>query len=255
MVGTVDEWNQNTQQFYQVDYQLQEGKDFTGRKVIDALNEVTSYGYSTSQPVPMWVALWNNRIAYPEREEGLDYYEGWFISTATITGVRSTVTTSLDKVYNAVRAVYNSSTAGQSWTTFAEDKVSIARCGRREGRLQNGSAEGQALAEDLRDEALRIHKLPRFVCTIEITGIAQRFAGFLDGAHRLRAGETVFLSDLGMHALMSHSTYALAKLGIVSLIMRTSYNESTNSVIIDLGSSDQRLEVLMGRLGLSGGLG
>lgn len=231
------------------------------KKVRDILERVLGYGYRASDPRQIFFAIWDRRTPHLVVEPSLDATPNprWVVNANTLRVTNAgEIVASLNSggVYNRIYAVYDDQKMGTSLTTYAEDLLSIQRYGLREGYVQNGgSAEGLALAEDLRDAALERFRYPRQVAQITIRGIMPRFAGGWEPLSHVRAGQEIMVRDLASAPIYAAAYRGMSTRGLSGFILRAEYDAASNSLRVDLGMNDVAFDVLMSRLGLSGGLG
>lgn len=252
-VEYITDWNQKFAFVSDADY-IVGAQDYTDKKVSEAIESVLKYGYQEADLRPVYFALWENRMGYLFPEPTPSTYPDWMISVANVADSTG-LSMSLDQVYNKVYAVYDDQGQGVSKTTAAEDKLSQGRFGVIEGVVQNGgSPEGLALATDLRDMALERYKYPRQVLNLTARGFIRRGSGGYEYPYMVRAGDFILFTDLDMVTAQAGDLKGQAAQGISGFVLSTNYSADDNSVQIDFGSSDIKLETLMSRLGLSGGL-
>lgn len=229
-------------------------QDFTDKKVKDGIETALKFGYSESDLRPVYFAIWDNRIPHLFPEPFPDDIPDWFVSTKTM-GSDEEISQSTDGIYNRVFAAYDNQNSGPSKTLPAEDTVSQYRYGIREGLVQNGNnPEGLAMAESLRDMALERFKAPRQLYTLSISGLVRHNSGYLTFPYKIRAGDTVMITDADIMSTLGAEIGGLAKYGLFGFVVKTEYSSEDNSMKIDFGTSDVSFETVMSRLGLSGGL-
>jgi hypothetical protein len=229
--------------------------DFTDKKVREAIESLMGYGYREDDIRPIYFAIWEGRIPYLFPEPKPAKFPDWMVSIHSVSGGVAGISISLDTVFNRVFGVYDDQGEGPSKTLPAEDYLSQQRYGIREGTVQNGGTpEGLALANDLRDMALERYKYPRQVFTMEISGYIKSSAGFYDLPYRIRAGQQVLITDLDAMTVHAGTLAGQVAHGISGFVLRTDYDSSNHNLKIDFGASDVSFDILMSRLGLSGGL-
>lgn len=229
-------------------------QDFTDKKVKDAIEVALKFGYSEDSLRPAYFAIWDNKVPHLFPEPSFDQFPDWFVSK-TMSSASESVSNSLDSVYNRVYAAYDNQNEGPSKTLPANDAISQFRYGIREGLVQNGSnPEGLAMAEALRDMALDRYKSPRQIYSLNVSGVVQHGSGHLDYPYKIRAGDTILITDADLLTALGGELVGQIKDGLLGFVVSTNYSASTNSVEIQLGTNDQSFEMAMGRLGLSGGL-
>lgn len=230
--------------------------DFSGKKVKDAIEYVMSYGTSLDdEAYATFFALWSGRMAEVILEPRADYlWPDWYLSIDQVHS-RKLSSISIADMYNRVYSTYADGDGGPIPTIPSEDEYSIARYGLREGFLQTGDVPFTATRSYfLQDAALERYRYPRPVYTIEIDGMIQSSAGFLDYPYRIRAGDTIILHDGDMTATTLGSVAGQVANRLVSFVLKTEYDPASGILRLDIGSADQSFEALMGRLGISGGL-
>lgn len=231
--------------------------DFTDIKIKDGIEQSLAYGYSSASPVPAYIVIYDDRTPFIITSEAFSLYKykGYDIFIHNLTDDPGT-STSLDEVKNKIYAVYANEGEGPSKTTAASDTFSISKYGTMEGVVQNGgNQEGLDLAEDLRDYALQIHAWPRDAISFGVTGFVQHFSGATYSPCNIRAGDSVRFPDLDLLYTIDREQIAGASYSkYVTFVTSTSYDASTNTNTISVGLTDKRLELIMSRLGLSGGL-
>ena len=255
-VEFVPEWNQFTA--FIAGYTNITENDYSDKRVRDIIELMMRYGYTNDEADPIYFAIWNHRTPYVAVDTGGGSYPEWMVPFRNITRVttgRGSISLSADNVYNKVQAVYGDQGYGQSLTTPVEDLISQDRYGKRDGIVQNGgSIETIALANTLRNAALKRYRYPQQSCTVEVSGLVTHSTGFVDYPYRVRAGQLIMISDLDVSAVHQGSMWDMVESGISGFILRTEYNSDGNTIRLELGLADQSFEVAMGRLGLSGGL-
>jgi len=233
--------------------------DLSRRKVKDVIETVTKFGYSDADARPVYFGIWNNQVPKLMTELATNNvaYVDWFIRArlGSNQGRLDGYGYSTDGVYNKIYATYDDQGQGPSATLPAEDAVSQLRFGVREGFVENGSTpEGLTLANSLRDAALAAYKYPRQTLPLEVFGVAQNGAGQLDYPHRIRAGHTIRVLDVDPMIGVNGVSGGLRAHGFTGLVLGTEFDASTMTCRVDVGTTDTKLEVLLGRAGLSGGL-
>lgn len=254
-IDMIPEWNKSYALVSRSDYWVGT-RDYTDKKVKDAIEDVMKFGYDENDLRPIYFALFNDRIPTLFAEPQPTNYPDWLISSSSIVGGMAGITLSMDDVANRVYSVYDSTDAGTSKTLPSEDMLSQSRYGIIEGLVNNGNnPEGLALAEDLRDMALAKYKYPRQVYEFEITGFVQHQSGFYEYPYRIRAGQQILVIDSDYVTATASSMQGQAAHGLNGFVMATEYDAAAHSLRLTVGSLDASFEILMSRLGLSGGLG
>lgn len=259
-VGLVPEWRDKTM-FLNGATTIFRAKDIDmeHRKVRDIIEAALRFGYKETDARSLYFGLWQGRTPYliPEPKAGSEIYVDWFVParSAKNNNRLSGFGYSMDDVYNKVYAVYDDEADGVSWTLPAEDKTSQFRFGVIEGVLENGSTpEGLALAETLRNAALDKYRFPRQTVPLTVGPLVQDSSYNFVPAYGIRAGHTVRISDidplLGMSGFVGgyrgHSTHGF--------VMNTEYDGGSGTTRLDIGTVDTSLDVLLGRIGATGGL-
>lgn len=233
---------------------LVDTQDFTDKKVKDAIETVVKFGYSESDLRPVYFAIWDYKIAHLFPEPTFDDIPDWFVSVKSL-GSEEEISQSTDGIYNRVYAAYDNQNDGPSKTLPADDIISQHRYGIREGLVQNGNnPEGIAMSESLRDMALERFKAPRQVYSLSISGLIRHNSGHLTYPYKIRAGDTVLITDADIISSLGGDVSGFAKYGLFGFVVKTDYSADSNTLQIDFGTSDVSFETVMSRLGLSGGL-
>jgi hypothetical protein len=231
--------------------------DFIDKKARAALDYVSGFGRNISgEAVQTHLAMWENRVLYLITEPRLENaVPNWVITTNDLSGNRMSVSANLQEVYNKVYSVYSNNVDGPTKTIPAEDAESQARYGVREGFLQNGDFPFQMTqAYDFQNAALERYKYPRPVRTFEVLGRVSRIDGSTAPVYDIRAGDVVLIGDIGTTASSVGSMAGISATKAVCFVLRTEYDASTDILRFDVGTGDVSFEILMGRLGISGGL-
>lgn len=234
--------------------------DFTDKKAKDAIEYVLSYGRNvaeTGDASPIFLALWNDRVPYviTQHRRHFNFNEiDWYINSSSAYGGQQNFSTTMDGVYNKVYSVYSTVSGGPTKTEPSEDPMSQERFGVREGFLQNGDYPfTQTQAYFMQDAALERYKNPRPSQSFTLTGLVTHKSGKQTGLWRVRAGDVIRITESFGKTLDLFSQHR-TDLAPVFFILRTEYDATTDSLKIDVGSGDSSFEILMGRLGISGGL-
>lgn len=252
----VDSWNNFTHVGVDgtFDSRIDVDMDFSQVKVAESVIDTLKFGFSNTDFVPAYFVIYDTRTPTIVVERNA-VYPDWYLDAGLLSGDAVGAELSLDQVFNKVYAIYDNANDGVSVTVPANDLRSQYRYGVREGLLDNGDTPGGlALAEDLRDTALAKYSRPKRLATLVIKGYARNGTDTLTPIHRIRAGQTAIISDLD--TMFAHAGLISAESLIPTngFIFSTDYNAQNNSMKIDIGSDDLSFEVLMSRLGLSGGL-
>ncbi len=233
--------------------------DFEHRKVKDIIKSLMGYGYSNAKPTPAYFAIWENRMPHVVADSDWVLGIDWFLSILNINGESSTslksLTYSMSNVANKIYAVYDDTDAGVSLTLPGEDTYSQGRYGVIEAVAQNGnSPEGEALAEDIRDGLLEKYKYPTQEAQFDVVGLIKDTMGILREPYNIRAGHRVLITDLDGLNASANDIQGIAAHSFMGIVMSTSYSASSGTLSFTLGSVDTAFDVMLGRLGISGGL-
>lgn len=220
------------------------------QKVTSMIDEMLKVGYRTDQIYASYIALYNKRGVHSIQENRPEHLN-WLISTSNDTKVGSSV--DLKDVYNRIFILYDDTAEDSVGPTLypipLEDLASQYQYGIREGVLNVG-AFGLGIGLDLQGIALQKYARPRSNVPITTTGNVQRQDGSFSPAYMIRAGQWVGLINNDVNASI-HSLNTGSQEGFVS---STSFSAKSNTTKIMLGSGDKKLDYLLARLGLSGGL-
>lgn len=230
--------------------------DYSGKRVKDAIEHVMSFGTSLDgDAYATYFAIWSGRTAEVILEPRPNYlWPNWYIHVDQVESRRS-LSLSMGDIYNRVYSAYESGSSGPVPTVPSEDEYSIQRYGLREGFLQNGEVPFTATRSYfMQDAALERYRYPRPVTTIEVSGLVSSSAGFRDFPYRIRAGDTLVISDADIMSTATGSVAGQVANRLVAFVLRTEYDAESNTVRLEIGSADQSFDALMGRLGISGGL-
>lgn len=233
--------------------------DFTDMKIREALERCLGYGWSESYPVPAYLALYENGVVQLIRQFDPSFYE---TRRGLITIYKHNIvgdiasSLSLNEVRNRIFAVYANAGEGPSKTTAANDVNSQGKYGVIEGLLQNGgNDEGITMANSLRDYALSVSAFPRSEISFSVTGLITRESGWFDNPWMIRAGDVILFADIDLIYTDEPTTLRQeSKSKYQVLVTSTSYSQSSNQTSITVGATDSQLEIMMSRLGLSGGI-
>jgi hypothetical protein len=230
--------------------------DFSGKKVKDAIEYVMGFGTTINDEArATYFAVWAGRLCEVIIEPRPNYlYPDWFVSIDQVHRRKGT-SLSYAEIYNRVYSSYSDGSNGPVPTVPSEDEFSIARYGLKEGLLQTGDVPFTATRSYfLQNAALEHYRYPRQIVTLEITGMIQRTIGTLEYPYLIRAGDTLVISDEDMLSSSIGGVAGQAANRYAAFVLKTEYDTQSDTVRVDIGSSDQSFDALMGRLGLSGGL-
>jgi len=261
----IDAWNREDTWLSGADFDLSEtdpetgawlGLDFTDLKISEAVERCLGYGYSDSDASQACLTIYEGR--YPRLFSAvneLDEYAGYFITEQNIDPGSDSMAMQLASIYNRIFAIYANEGEGTSKTTAADSDYSQDRFGIREGVVQNGgNPEGLAMAEDLRDYALEKYQWPTASIQVTVRGMIKTFAGERKSPYHIRAGDLVNFTDLDVTSAMVGMVDGQIINRLSAFVVSTNYTASSDTNALVVGLSDQSFEVLMSRLGLSGGL-
>jgi hypothetical protein len=239
------------------DYVLDYSISFYGKRVSDALDYATTLGTIVNGEVrAVYLAMWEQRALYKVVEPG-DYYAypDWILRLDNTYG-KTTTALDITNVFNRVYSTYADSNGEPTKTVPSSDALSITRYGLREGFLSLDSADSRSVAAaiDAQNMALKRYRYPRPVVSVEIRGLAERGVGLIDSVYMIRAGQTIILADTNVTAVNAGQLAGDAASRAGAFVLRTDYDASSDTLRVDLGASDQSFEILMARLGISGGL-
>lgn len=228
--------------------------DFSQVKVSDAVVDTLKFGFSNTYFLPAYLVIYTTRVPQIVVEQ-TSVNPDWYLDVKLLTNDSIGMEVSLNDVFNRVFAVYDNANDGISVTEPANNYASQARYGVREGLIDNGDTPGGlALAEDLRDTALEKYKNPRRVVSITLGGYVRNGSGSRDYVYKIRAGQNAVLSDLDLFSSQANYLSSESSVPLNGFIFSTDYDVKNNTIKIDIGTDDLSFEVLMSRLGLSGGL-
>lgn len=226
-------------------------------KVTDIIERVLKFGYSDDDLRTAYFAIYNDRIPriFPERDN--TRYPDWFVYTGAKQqgNLRQSIT--LENVYNRIFVLYDTagddSTGPTLYPNPADDVVSQNRYGTREGVLNVGEY-GLNVGIALRDVAIRKYAYPEPVLSLEISGLVRSAGGMIDYPYMMRAGQTLVIVDLDELSVLSHIVSGQVGATAHGFILGTQFSSKNNTIRVDLGSADRRLDYLLSRLGIEGGL-
>lgn len=232
-------------------------KDYTQAKIGEVIEEVTKLGYKETDGTPVYFAIWQNRIPYfwkeldPTQTSNLKSLRFWIIESQNVVEPRKT--RSRDQVFNKVWGVYESAIGSVLTTSSAENKISQARFGLREGTVNVGQTE-EGVANSLRDAALERHSWPRQGYSMRIQGYIRHYSGMKQPVYWVKAGDIIMLgyedpANADLDDPLCESTSS-----ITGMIMSTNYNSGDGTLQIEINSNDTRFDILLARLGLGGSI-
>lgn len=230
------------------------------QKVRDVFDEALQYGLTSSNFESTYLLVYNDRtpiFGTYSSNIAVDRCT-WYLYPENISN-ESTLEIKRDtsRIFNKIYYVWDDRSEDGAGPTLSvtprQDLFSQAIYGVREAVLTiNGVNE--ALAQVATDAALQIYSSPRLVMSIQVNGFIFSGGGFRDRPYMVRAGDTIAVAT-------NNSDYANLSQGgsdfdgLKGVITGTSYSHADRSVTIDIGSEDQRLDVILSRwIDASGGI-
>ena len=220
-------------------------------KISDMINKALTFGSDSIAIRRMHFAIWENRIAHYYAEPSPDggNYD-WSVRIDSVTSDYS-MSMSRKKVFNRQQAIYDDPYIGTSFTDWQDDLGSQKIFGIREGTINVGSAM-EEVADLALSFSLRASAQPEQSTRFTISGTTKSKYGYMDALYMIRAGQLLRIDDFdpsGIDLLTGSSGSDTA----VAVITRTDYNAQENTLQVDLGFNNIAMDLLMARLGLSGG--
>lgn len=227
-------------------------------KVSDAITNVLKFGYKTTDLRGLFFALYEHRIARLIPEPVFDQVPDWHVELFTSASSDTTMELTIDDVYNKLYVLYDDAaddTTGPTlYPTPEEDWLSQNIYGTLEGIINAGQYT-QAVARDLLEAALERFAFPRQSFSATITTYVRNAAGNLEPPYRIRAGDTIMVTDADPVTLDAHMFSSRSAGGLLGFVMSTEYDAQNQSLSITVGTGDNRFDYIMSRLGLRGGVG
>lgn len=220
-------------------------------KVNAQIGEMLKVGYRTDSVKPMYFVIYNDQVPQIVVEQG-KVWQDWYVPAGVDGRIGSSV--SIQDVYNKIYVLYDDtaedSVGPTMYPTAANDYGSQWKYGVREGVLNVGEY-GLALGIDLQELAIQKYAQPTSGVPISITGFVQSHAGNYVPSYMVRAGDLVGIIDNDESAAL----HALDETEVGGFVTGTNFSASNMTTKLTLSTSDKRLDYLLARLGLTGGLG
>lgn len=217
-------------------------------KVNDMISSMLNVGYQTWYANAAFFVIYNNQVGEIVVEKG-NSYRDWLIPL----GAKIGSSVGIKDIYNKVYILYDDtaedSVGPTMYPTPAEDLGSQGKYGVREGVLNVGEY-GLALGLDLQALAIQKYASPVAAVPVTTTGFVLNYGGSYEPSYMVRAGDLIGIIDNDESAALNNLRYD-STAGFVTSTSFTANNMQSKYV---LSNSDNRLDYLLARLGLSGGL-
>jgi len=223
-------------------------------KVNDMIERMLKLGYRTDNLAPAYFAIYQDKIPRLKIEQ-YSSYPNFFVYADSPSGNASSGLT-MERLYNKVYVLVDDPAEdGVGPTLFptpAEDAASQQRYGVREGVI-NAGEYGEDLGLDLRDLALEKYAYPQQSFGLQISGMVRTNGGSYVPNYVIKAGDTLVVSNMDeMAALSFRSGDPTSTLS--GFVITTQYDASKGTMKLDLSMGDRKMDYLLSRLGLEGGL-
>ena len=217
-------------------------------KVNSMIENMLKVGYRTDSVKPAYFVIYNNQIAQIVVEQGSVWLD-WMVPLGGKVG--SSV--SIKDVYNKIYVLYDDtaedSVGPTMYPTPVEDLGSQGKYGIREGVLNVGEY-GLSLGQDLQALALQKYANPTSSIPVTVSGYVTNNGGSYGPSYMVRAGDLIGITDNDESAAL----HSLSETDISGFVTATSFSAANMQSKYTLSNSDKRLDYLLARLGLSGGL-
>jgi hypothetical protein len=235
-----------------VDICALEDKDYQAAKVGDVLNEVLKLGYKESDARATYFAIWEHRIPHFFTLPG-PISQTWHIEAHNLLEGFD-LSCSRAQMWNSISGVFESD-AGPVFASSApaENQISIDIHGKKEGIINVGRTY-EAHADALQDAALDAFAWPQQAFSLTISGLVKHSMGFYDYPFRIRAGDAIMITGLDPYVAKVGGSSSQSTAGVWGWVMSTTYQADDGTLDMTINSNDTRFEVLVSRLGVSGGL-
>ena len=249
-VALVDSWRGGISLFQlNVPVGAQDYNDET--KVNTMIVDMLKVGYRVDDISPAYLVIYNDQTPEIIVERAPQFLD-WYVLGADHGGkIGSSV--SLQDIYNKIYVLYDDtaedSVGPTMYPTAVNDYGSQFKYGVREGVLNVGEY-GLSLGLDLQALAIQKYAQPTSGVPISVSGYIMSNAGNYVPNYMVRAGDMVGIVE-------NDESAALHALGETTrgFVTGTNFSASNMTTKITLNNSDKRLDYLLARLGLSGGLG
>lgn len=242
-------WSSDTSMVQSVTHNIAPLDFSGGKKLLDAVTECVKFGNNGVIPVPMYVAVWDNRRVYFYEEPSLTGTPSWHIYKKDFSsGSGLSLSRSRSNIWNRIQVTYDDPDIGATFTDFAEDLDSQRLFRLREGTVNIGQSL-PAVAEVIRDLSIKAYAQPEQQSGLGVNNRVYNYGGAPDYPYMLRAGSLIQVMDYdpSVAQLVGGSTGEDASIAFVS---RTTYNADSNEVTLELGRKSAALDLFMARLGM-----
>lgn len=251
-IDLVPEWNVGVNVFQMnIPVGAQDYND--EQKVNTMIQEMLKPGYTSSTIVAAYIAVYNKGTV-EIIHEAKPYGGSDFTLASGSGGSRIAVALDISKVFNKIYALYDDTAEDSVGPTMypipAEDLASQWKYGVREGVLNVGEF-GLGIGLDLRDMAIQRYAQPYSSGSATSDGFIRDNSGAYLPNYMLRAGDFVMVVNNDENAVGHDFNESVA----TGFVTGTNYNASSGSNKVAISTGDKKLEYLLARLGLSGGLG
>ena len=224
------------------------------QKVNTMIQDMLKPGYTTSAVIAAYIAIYNKGVAEIVYEQKPYGGSDFTLSAGSGHGTRVAVALDINKVFNKIYALYDDPAEDSVGPTLhptpAEDLASQWKYGIREGVLNVGEY-GVGIGLDLRDLAIQKYAQPYSSGSATSEGWIRDNSGAYLPNYMLRSGDFVMIINNDENAVGHDFNENVAN----GFVTGTNYTASNNSNKISISTGDKKLEYLLARLGLSGGLG
>ena len=248
-VALVDSWHGHAEYYLgamNIPVGTQDYNDET--KVNDMIGNMLKVGYQTWYLNAAYFVIYNDQIGQIIVERGIEYRD-WLVPLGSKIGSSVGIKDIYNKIYVLYDDTAEDSVGPTMYPTPAEDLGSQGKYGEREGVLNVGEY-GLALGLDLRDLAIQKYANPVPSVPVTTRGFVANYGGSYEPSYMVRAGDFIGIIDNDESAALNN----LRSESTTGFVTSTSFSASSMESKYVLSNSDNRLDYLLARLGLSGGL-
>lgn len=248
-VDLVDIWHGHVEHRYKemdVPVGPQDYNDET--KVNDMIGEMLKVGYRTDVVEAAFFVIYNDQIPAIVVEIGNEYKD-WLIPLGSKIGSSVGIKDIYNKIYILYDDTAEDSVGPTMYPTPAEDLGSQGKYGVREGVLNVGEY-GLTLGLELRDLAIKKYASPAASIPVTTEGFVLNYGGSYEPSYMVRSGDFIGIIDNDESAALE----SLRFYSTAGFVTSTSFSANNMQSKYTLSNSDNRLDYLLARLGLSGGL-
>lgn len=227
----------------------EEPRDYFNTDLVSVVEDLLKYGAGSSadNSAYTYFAVWDKLVEFLRvPRSNPNQYADWYANFESIENY--TVTSTMDNVYNKIRAIYTTTEGIETFTDWYYDYASVSKFNEREGIINAGDTE-QGVGELVAQLALKHVANPGYQSTFGLTSYVKDRLNRKMPLYKVRAGDTIHIADLDMSMFATNSLSGSAD-GAVFTVNETNYSGDNNTLSIEVGVVSTDLSLYLSMLGV-----